>query len=130
MKFPDWTDSRGVTHAGGSYQISNAAAQAQARLSLYPNVLDLRTGSRIPLPSVGSRVPVAQRVEWGRVGKQKFIQEWYERGYSTPKGGWSEYDIHHIVPREYGGTNDFWNLTPVLRKVHQQEFNRFWDIFR
>lgn len=31
----------------------------------------------------------------------------------TKRGGWAEYDIHHIKPREYGGTNDFWNLVPV-----------------
>lgn len=37
-----------------------------------------------------------------------------------------QYDIHHIKPREYGGTNDFWNLTPVQRRTHQQEFNKFW----
>jgi 5-methylcytosine-specific restriction endonuclease McrA len=36
------------------------------------------------------------------------------------------HDIHHIIPREYGGTNDFNNLVPVLRTVHQQEFNPWW----
>ncbi len=35
------------------------------------------------------------------------------------------YDIHHIVPREYGGTNAFENLVPVLRSAHQQ-FNAWW----
>ncbi|WP_390624072.1 HNH endonuclease signature motif containing protein [Fodinicola feengrottensis] len=51
------------------------------------------------------------------------MKEWYNQGYATPEGGWSRYDIHHIIPREYGGTNDFNNLVPVLRTVHQQEFN-------
>jgi len=31
-----------------------------------------------------------------------------------------------IIPREYGGTNDFSNLVPVLRDVHRQEFNPWW----
>ena len=44
----------------------------------------------------------------------------------APEGGWSQYDIHHIIPREYGGTNDFSNLTPVLRSVHQTGFNPWW----
>lgn len=48
------------------------------------------------------------------------------QGYSTPEGGWLQYDIHHIIPREYGGTNDFNNLVPVLRRVRQQEFNPWW----
>jgi len=34
--------------------------------------------------------------------------------------------IHHIHPRELGGDNDFDNFVPVLREVHQSEFNGFW----
>jgi hypothetical protein len=44
----------------------------------------------------------------------------------TPPGGWAAYDIHHIRPREYGGTNAFDNLVPVLRDVHQNQFNPWW----
>ncbi|MEI6331215.1 MAG: hypothetical protein ACOYN8_11740 [Pseudanabaena sp.] len=33
--------------------------------------------------------------------------------------------IHHIHPRELGGDNDFDNFVPVLREVHQSEFNGF-----
>lgn len=32
-------------------------------------------------------------------------------------------------PREFGGTNDFWNLVPVERTTHQKEFNAFWRQF-
>jgi hypothetical protein len=35
------------------------------------------------------------------------------------EGGWDMYDMHHILPRKYGGTNDFWNLVPALRSIHQ-----------
>ena len=34
---------------------------------------------------------------------------------ATPRGGWDKYQIHHIIPLQYGGTNDFDNevaLTP------------------
>jgi hypothetical protein len=72
------------------------------------------------------RVPVAQRVPWGAEERGAFIKEWYDRGFSTPKGGWPDYDIHHIIPREYGGTNAFENLVPVERGVHQNEFNAWW----
>jgi hypothetical protein len=71
-------------------------------------------------------VPVADRVPWGAQERGAFIKEWYDRGLSTPEGGWSAYDIHHITPREYGGTNAFDNLVPVLRSVHQNEFNPWW----
>jgi len=42
------------------------------------------------------------------------------------ESGWEQYDIHHIIPREYGGTNVFDNLVPVLREIHQQELNTWW----
>lgn len=60
--------------------------------------------------------------------KAAFIREWHSRGYAAPKGGWQQYDIHHIIPRQYGGTNDFWNLVPVERTFHYQ-FNTFWSQF-
>jgi len=70
---------------------------------------------------------VSQRVPWGSSERGAFIKDWYDRGFDTPPGGWADYDIHHIVPREYGGTNAFDNLAPVPRSVHQQEFNAWWS---
>jgi filamentous hemagglutinin len=70
-----------------------------------------------------TKIPVADRVPWGPQERGAFIKQWYDQGYSTPPSGWSEYNIHHILPREYGGTNDFSNRTPVLKSVHQTEFN-------
>ncbi len=97
------------------------------KLALYPRVIDPRTGRHIPFPS-GITTPVAKalRVTWGKAERAEFIAEWYRRGYPTPPGGWELYDIHHILPREFGGTNDFWNLVPVLRETHQRLFNQFW----
>ena len=40
--------------------------------------------------------------------------------------GYRVNSYHHIHPRELGGDNDFDNLVPVLREVHQSEFNEFW----
>ena len=93
----------------------------------YPSIIDPRTGKPIPAPDAGLvTIPKGQRVEWGRYERGAYIKEWYERGYPAPTGGWEEYDIHHIIPREYGGTNDFWNLVPVLRPDHQTQFNPWW----
>lgn len=93
----------------------------------YPDVPDLRTGRSIPFPTGNLQiVPKANRVIWDNNARATFIKEWHDKGYPRPRGGWEEYDIHHIKPREYGGTNDFWNLTPVQRRTHQQEFNKFW----
>lgn len=109
------------------------AARVRARLRMnrsgvsYPSVIDPRTGQPIQFPEGDLvRVPKSARVEWGLKERGEFIAEWYRQGYPTPSGGWSDYDIHHIRPREFGGTNDFWNLVPVKRTVHQQQLNPFW----
>ena len=98
----------------------------------YPDIIDIKTGKALEFPSGDLEVvPLDDRVEWYRnqslanqnrtdpiMCKRDFIEEWYNRGYQTPKGGWDLYDIHHIRPRKYGGSNDFDNLTPVLKKMH------------
>jgi hypothetical protein len=107
-------------------------AQTQSKLRLYPKVVDPRTGRNINFPSsVIGPVEKSLRVDWdSKTDRAAFIAEWYRRGFVTPKGGWERYDIHHIHPREFGGTNDFWNLVPVERGTHQELFNEFWQDFR
>jgi hypothetical protein len=93
----------------------------------YPEILDPRTGKPILFPAGPMKlVPKAERVTWDTEGRGAYIAEWYRRGFKAPEGGWKKYDIHHIRPREYGGTNDFDNLVPVERGLHQSEFNAFW----
>ncbi|MCF8609008.1 hypothetical protein L5G28_02350 [Gordonia sp. HY285] len=76
----------------------------------YPNILDPRTAAPIHYPGDGlTKVPKSARVQWGANERGQYIAEWYDRGYETPEGGWKDYDIHHIQPREYGGGNDFEN---------------------
>jgi hypothetical protein len=93
----------------------------------YPKVIDPRTGAAMPAPPSGlSKVPVADRVPWGNTERGAFIKQWHDEGFQAPTGGWADYDIHHIIPREYGGTNAFSNLVPVLRTTHQQQVNTWW----
>jgi RHS repeat-associated protein len=97
----------------------------------YPIYLDPRTGEPIPAPTNDLEiVDVEDRVTWDLSDREDFIKEWQERGYERPSGGWGEYDIHHIIPKEYGGTNDFWNLVPVERTFHQTQFNSWWSGYK
>jgi hypothetical protein len=110
---------------------SGLVARIQGKLNLYPKVIDPRTGRHIQFPS-GIKGPVDKslRVAWdSKLDRAAFIAEWHRRGYATPRGGWDKFDIHHIQPREFGGTNDFWNLVPVERNTHQELFNEFWREF-
>lgn len=93
----------------------------------YPFVPDPRTGENIPFPSGDiSKVPKDQRVDWDGGTRHDFIKEWYDRGYGDLPEDWIKYDIHHILPREYGGTNAFDNLVPLLRETTHKLFTSWW----
>ena len=101
---------------GGKTSIVNSKGAS------YPEVTDIRTGQNMVFPDgVGSRVSPDSRVGWYRnqseanlyrtndtdiLCKKDYIDEWYRRGYQTPEGGWDLYEIHHIMPREFGGGAD------------------------
>jgi len=95
----------------------------------YPNAVDSKTGQEVPFPGgVLTIVPKANRVNWGTTERTKFKQEWKERGFQEPPGGWGEVEIHHIKPRSRGGSNDFENLTPLSIDIHQT-FTNWWNSY-
>ena len=101
-----------------------------ARGDPFPNFIDPRTGQAVPPPPAALKwVSKEMRVPWNRELRSEFIREWARQGYRTPPGGWPSNDIHHIIPREWGGTNDFWNLVPVQQEVHRTLVNKWWNSF-
>jgi len=111
-------------------QADTAAARGiNAAGKRYPEVLDPRTGKPIPLPEGATKpIPPEQRVPYdGRQDRAAYIKEWYKRGYKTPEGGWDQYELHHIKPREFGGTNDFENMVPLKDADHAQ-FTEWWRV--
>ena len=32
----------------------------------------------------------------------------------------ANYDLHHIIPRKYGGSNEWWNMVPAKKPVEHQ----------
>jgi RHS repeat-associated protein len=129
--------SKSATVAKATQKLESVAeksalvARILAKIDLYPKVIDPRTGRHIPFPSaIKNRVADAERITWdSKSDRATFIAEWHGRGYETPRAGWDKCDIHHIQPREFGGSNDFWNLVPVERTTHQKLFNEFWREF-
>jgi RHS repeat-associated protein len=120
---------------GSTFPMTDAQAAAvirRARVNKagvdYPVVKDVITGKEIEFPEGPlARVPRADRAVWNLKERGRFIAEWHRRGNKTPSGGWEYYDIHHVKPLEFGGTNAFENLAPVERTVEHQRFNRFWE---
>jgi len=45
--------------------------------------------------------------------------------FHSPKAGGISMISAIVMPREFGGTNDFWNLVPVERGTHRSLFNEF-----
>ena len=109
----------------------------------WTEVKDIRTEQNMVFPEgVGSRVPKDSRVGWYRnqseanlyrvndtdiLCKKDYIDEWYRRGYQTPEGGWNLYEIHHITPREFGGSAEFENMVPLLKDVHRKVVTPWWN---
>ena len=115
----------GTTKTGGNERPVNSKGEP------YPKMIDPRTGEEVPFPS-GDLQKVqdpSNRVDWNSITRGEFIKKWIEMGYPVPDGGWKPYDIHHILPRAFGGTNDFWNLVPLERNFHQRIVNPWWDAF-
>jgi len=86
-----------------------------------------------PLSAVMPIVPKANRVKWTTTTRTKYRQWWeglYNGGQLFP---WTGIDIHHIIPKEYGGNNTYNmgnrlddNLIPLSKPVHQK-FSYFFE---
>lgn len=98
----------------------------------YPQVIDPRTGEPIPPPPNDlDVVDMELRADpLTAAERHDYITEWHNQGFPRPEGGWGAYDLHHIIPRRYGGTNEFDNIVPVLRETHQKQFNSWWNNYR
>lgn len=63
-------------------------------------------------------------IPWTSYDRQKYIQ-WYDMTYPHHRWNWNEMQIHHIRPRNYGGTNDYDNLIPIKTTDHYT-VNAWW----
>ena len=134
-----------TTNPVGNILEGGSGAIVNSKGVTYPEVIDIRTGQNMVFPEgVNSRIPKESRVGWYRnqteanlyrvndtdiLCKKDYIDEWYRRGYQTPEGGWDLYEIHHIKPREFGGSADFDNMVPLLKDVHRKVVTPWWNGF-
>lgn len=81
--------------------------------SKYPTYISSPvTGQRLPFnfSMTMSKVPESSRVTWNSSNKNAYANY---LGVSL-----AGYDVHHIVPRAYGGTNAYSNLIPLTSSDH------------
>ncbi len=118
----------GYTPQFAGQTASSTVGQVQSKIALYPQIIDPRTLRPILMPLARAKLPLNSRVQWNSNLRDKYIGDYMKKGYPEPKGGWDKYQINQILPREFGGTNDFNNLVPVLKEQHKL-FNNFWRYF-
>jgi hypothetical protein len=90
----------------------------------YPRYKDYLSGLSIFEPST-TLTKVSNPVKWTTADRDKY-KKWYEQTYANGDVlDWSKVQVHHIIPRAYGGTNDYSNLMPLPFEVHLL-YNRWW----
>lgn len=106
---------------------SSKPVLANKKAKVYPTVKNTHNGKTMARPTKANMpvVPAANRVPWNNTLRGNFISG-YINSYGTPPWKWADYDIHHVIPREYGGSNASSNLFPVTRQIHQQTINPWW----
>ncbi|WP_433944659.1 HNH endonuclease signature motif containing protein [Paenibacillus sp. SN-8-1] len=83
----------------------------------YPaNYTDPHSGKSVGEPRA-DWVKTVKPVEWNDKTRKAF-RDWYQKTYNLPNFNWTNIDIHHIQPREYGGTNANSNLIPLPNQIH------------
>jgi len=120
------------TVGAGQWVVHNCASgPVNSKGDPYPKMTDPRTGQDVPFPAQNqwTWIPEENRVTWNNVTRGEFIKEWIDRGYPDYGPGWKDLDIHHILPREWSGTNDFWNLVPMDRNFHNTVVTPWWNAF-
>ncbi|ATC49473.1 hypothetical protein CLI97_00136 [Bacillus velezensis] len=89
------------------------------------NYTDKQSGLNILAPPNAfiKWVPSDKRVKWGTT-ERKAYRNWYDKKYG--KKTWVKFEIHHQLPREYGGGNQTSNLIPIDVNFHRKEVNPWW----
>ncbi|MFS8602541.1 HNH endonuclease [Priestia megaterium] len=127
-----WMTSSVITAgwAGGNPKTDTAQSGpvlTNKKAQFYPNIYTEFMKKSMPIPERADMkaVPIEKRVPWNNTLRGQYIKKFIDT-YGDPKWDWSTADIHHVVPREYGGTNNFSNLYPLTRELHQQVVSPWW----
>ncbi|CAH1200624.1 hypothetical protein PAECIP111893_01510 [Paenibacillus plantiphilus] len=126
-----WYSSMNVTITQGrnvgTFYGQTKTFLANSKATLYPYYKDSTSGKVMTEPST-TTMSKTTSIKWEKADRAAYIKKYSEL---YPKNGykWDDYDIHHIKPREYGGTNDFNNLIPVPRNFHVYTVNDWWRYY-
>ncbi|PRS05155.1 HNH endonuclease signature motif containing protein [Bacillus halotolerans] len=117
-----WKDSPPVVDSKTS-----APFLANKKAVLYPYAKNNHNKKVMPAPAYANMkvIPVEDREKRDKKIRDKY-KSWYIKKYGDPKWNWNDYEIHHIIPLQYGGDNDMNNLFPLKKDFHRKTVTPWW----
>ncbi|AWM17244.1 HNH endonuclease [Bacillus inaquosorum] len=100
---------------------------ANKKAVLYPYAKNSHNKKVMPAPAYANMkvIPVEDREKRDKKIRDKY-KSWYKKKYGDPKWNWDDYEIHHIIPLQYGGDNDMNNLFPLKKDFHRKTVSPWW----
>ncbi|MGE6556191.1 HNH endonuclease signature motif containing protein [Exiguobacterium artemiae] len=83
----------------------------------YPEYTDYLSQKKMHEPSSTKWERKKYPEEWGTTLRKKY-RKWYDDKYYALH--WEDYEVHHIRPRAWYGSNDYSNLIPLPKPFHQK----------
>ncbi|MCU5186784.1 HNH endonuclease [Bacillus cereus] len=129
-----WWATNHNTTAGwvGSYPQTSSEQYdptlANKKAVMYPIIYNGHSEQYMPIPKRANLPKADNPVDWDSYKRGAYIAQYIDT-YGNPGWDWSEADIHHVIPRAYGGNNSFDNLFPLPRQIHQQIVNPWWSAY-
>lgn len=108
---PELLNKKGVVYPNVTVNVANKATLKMTR----------PTNAKMKI------VPVANRTKWTTTTRTKFRND-FEAKYNV-KIDWTNIQIHHMLPLQYGGTNAFSNLLPINTSIHQKIVSPWWTAY-
>lgn len=103
---------------------------------LYPRIKDPISHKWLPMPAKSNMavVPSSERVKRDDASYRQNFMNYFEKTYGPYTGRkWSDYEIHHVTPLEYGGTHSLLNLFALRYHDHRYRLhggNGWWKNYR
>jgi len=92
----------------------------------YPTYTDSNSMKTISEPTTTTLDVVSSPLAGLTTTQRSAYKLWYEKTYCNGVvQNWSNVEVHHIKPRQFGGTHDYSNLVPLDKTVHTK-FSSWW----
>ena len=115
---------------GQSYVFEGDGVIFNKNGSIYPNLKDKWGNVHMTMPSSALWTPVSNPLPALTTSERNAYISWYEATYNKGKAlNWTNVQIHHIKPRQYGGTHIYSNLMPLDTSTHTT-VNTWWQNYQ